>query len=212
MSLYHKNESATGEVTITVTSSSKNEYVFIVDFLDDEYFAMAKYVYATPYWADCPQTTVINSGSGEGYFPAGALDFFGFDLTKERIAELFHYDMDSKGDFRFLYINITGEMKVVEKNDYTFYIQSDYGSLIEVDGNIVVSNYLTCNGSSVELFSSKISLDVGFHSIKLHVISGMKRSGDDGMYGGYDFDFKYKIGDGEKQHFTLYNSIFLLFI
>lgn len=212
LSIYHKNESAAGEVVITITSSSKNEYVFTVDFIEMEYFNVAKYVYATPYWGDCPQTNSVGYSSDEGSFPEGPLDFFGVDLTQERVAEIFGYDLVKEGDFRFLYINITGYLYVPEEKSYTFFIQSAYGSLIELDEKIVVSNYQTCNGIDVELSSDAITLTPGYHSFKYHVISGFEQSGDNGPYGGYGFDFKMKIGDGEKQHIELYNSIFIFII
>src|SRR5262249_19551486 len=78
----------------------------------------------------------------------------------------------------------SGFLKITTAGSYTFQTASDDGSLLYVDGNLVVNN--DGSHSLATVTSSAVALGAGMHSIQERYLQGSGNAGDSGNYSGPD--------------------------
>lgn len=206
----HLTTSAKGEVTITVTCSNEYEFTVVIDFLESKYLLGATTIYQTPFFVrtcPVPQATLV---SQKGTPITTAINMFSIDQDLDDLLKFVGTTITTD----FMYINITGYVKVDKNSTYTFYLQSAYNAQIEVNDEVIVSNYDVCPDISTEYHGS-IELTKGYHKVLLHAVGGKKQNitfdGVEKLVGGWGFDFRYQINDGEKEYISLYYGIFIYY-
>ena len=84
------------------------------------------------------------------------------DATRVFVASTISIDVPRRSeDFA---LHFSGEIEIPETGEYTFYLGSDDGSVLSIDGNVVIDN----GGAHGFFFKEKkIALDAGWHALKL---------------------------------------------
>lgn len=194
-----------------MTCSNEYEFTVVIDFLESKFLLGGTVIYQTPLFASsCPvpqATTSIQKGN----LITTAINMFRIDQDEDDLLKFVGTSVTTK----FMYINITGYVKVDKDSSYTFYLQSAYNAQIEVNDQVIVSNFDVCPDISTEYYGS-IELTKGYHKVLLHAVGGNPQNltfdGVKKEVGGWGFDFRYKIDNGEKEYISLYYGIFTYFI
>ncbi|MDR3491415.1 MAG: DUF4347 domain-containing protein, partial [Gammaproteobacteria bacterium] len=83
-------------------------------------------------------------------------------------------------------VNFTSTLNIKTAGTYTFYSGSDDGSLLYVDGQLVVNNDLTAGGHSYGVVSGAITLAAGLHTIDVQYYQGIGQEIEVASYQGAD--------------------------
>jgi len=106
-----------------------------------------------------PEASLLSYNYYEGTF-ANMPDFD--RLTVERSGTAENFSLPPSGGEKFYALQFSGQLFVAETGVYTFYSESNDGSLVYIDGNVVVDN----DGSHALLeMSGETALSAGLHDI-----------------------------------------------